>query len=103
MLQELHESVTEAYHAGIVDLNVMQKYDKLCMIETHDMKPEEIQYIRKKIVKVTQPEFAKLLCISPSTVAKWEVGDKKPTRTALKLLSLIERKGIEFYLNTFAI
>ena len=101
-LKELHESVNEAYHAGVVDLSTMQKFDKLCMIESHAMRPDEIQHIRKDIAKVTQPEFAKLLSISPSTVAKWETGNKKPTGTALKLLTLIERKGIEYYLNAFA-
>lgn len=102
-LKEMHEFMSEAYQAGVIDLKTMQKYDKLCMIEVHEMKPEEIQHIRKDIAKVTQPEFAKLLSISPSTVAKWETGNKKPSGLALKLLNLIERKGINFYLNTFAI
>ena len=32
---------------------------------------------------------------SLSTVRKWEVGDKKPGGPSLKLLNLIERKGLE--------
>lgn len=39
------------------------------------MKPEEIVHIRKDIAKVTQPEFAKLLSVSLSTVTKW--GNRK--------------------------
>jgi hypothetical protein len=35
-----------AYRAGIVDLATMKKFDKLCMIENHEMKPEDIQHIR---------------------------------------------------------
>lgn len=101
-LKEIHESMSKAYQAGVIDLKTMQKYDQLCMIESHEMRPDEIQHIRKDIAKVTQPEFAKLLSISPSTVAKWETGNKKPTGTALKLLTLIERKGIDYYLNAFA-
>ena len=101
-LKEIHDSISKAYKEGIVDLNTMQKYDKLCMIESHEMRPDEIQHIRKDIAKVTQPEFAKLLSISPSTVAKWETGNKKPTGTALKLLTLMERKGIDYYLSAFA-
>jgi hypothetical protein len=27
---------------------------------------------KKRIAKVTQPEFAKILSVSPSTIAKWE-------------------------------
>ena len=103
ILKEIHESVTRGYKAGVVNLETMQKYDKLCMIDSHMMKPEEIQNIRKNIAKVTQPEFAKILSVSPSTIAKWETGNKKPSGLALKVLNLIERKGIDFYLQTFAI
>ncbi|SRR6185437_597266 len=103
ILTKIHKSVTNAYKKGIVDLTTMQKFDKLCMIDTHPMLPEEILHIRKDIAKVTQPDFAKLLGISSSTVAKWEAGNKHPQGTSLKLLNLIERKGIDFYLKTFAI
>jgi putative transcriptional regulator len=30
-----------------------------------------------------------------STVQKWEIGEKRPGGTALKLLDLIERKGLD--------
>ena len=103
ILKEIHESVTKGYEAGIVNLDTMQKFDKLCMIDSHSMQPQEIQNIRKNIAKVTQPEFARILSVSPSTIAKWETGNKKPSGLALKVLNLIERKGIDFYLQTFAI
>ena len=103
ILKEIHESVTSGYEAGVVDLKTMQKYDKLCMIDTHAMKPDEIQHIRKNIAKVTQPEFARILSVSNSTIAKWETGNKKPSGLALKVLNLIQRKGIDFYLQAFAI
>ena len=103
ILKEIHDSVSRGYAAGIIDLSTMQKFDNLCMIDTHPMKPEEIVHIRKDIAKVTQPEFAKLLSVSLSTVTKWETGNKKPSGLALKVLGLIKRKGIDFYLETFAI
>lgn len=103
ILEKVHRSVTSAYKKGLVDLTTMQKFDKLCMIDNHPMHPEEIINIRKNITRTTQPEFAKLLNISPSTVAKWETGNKHPRGTALKLLNLLERKGIDFYLKTFSL
>lgn len=103
LLNEIHESVNNGYEAGIVDLDTMKKFDRLCMLNGHVMKPEEIQNIRKNIAKVTQPEFAKILSVSQSTIAKWETGNKKPSGLALKVLNLIEIKGIDFYLQTFAI
>lgn len=33
--------------------------------------------------------------LSISTIQKWELGDKKPSDPSLKLLSLLERKGLE--------
>jgi putative transcriptional regulator len=44
---------------------------------------------------VSQAVFAAVLNTSLSTVQKWEVGDKKPSGPSLKLLNLIERKGLE--------
>ena len=49
ILKEIHESVTKGYEAGIVNLDTMQKFDKLCMIDSHSMQPQEIQNIRKEI------------------------------------------------------
>jgi len=39
-------------------------------------------------------EIAEVI-ISPSTVQKWEQGNKNPTGASLKLLDIIERKGID--------
>ena len=36
-----------------------------------------------------------LLCNSLSTVQKWEIGEKRPSGPSLKLLDVIERKGID--------
>ncbi len=44
---------------------------------------------------LSQAVFAAVLNTSLSTVQKWEVGDKKPSGPSLKLLTLIERKGLE--------
>jgi putative transcriptional regulator len=44
---------------------------------------------------VSQAVFAAVLNTSVSTVQKWETGDKKPSGPSLKLLNLIERKGLE--------
>lgn len=44
---------------------------------------------------VSQAVFASLLNTSPSTVQKWEIGQKRPTGTALKLLHLVQQRGLE--------
>ena len=45
--------------------------------------------------KVSQPAFARYLSTSESTVEKWETGVKKPSGAALKLLSIVEKHGIQ--------
>jgi putative transcriptional regulator len=44
---------------------------------------------------ISQAVFAAYLNASISTVQKWENGDKKPSGVAARLLSVIERKGLE--------
>jgi putative transcriptional regulator len=58
------------------------------------LKPEQIKQIRERS-RVSQAVFAVLLNTSVSTVQKWEIRQKKPTGTALKLLHLVKKKGLE--------
>lgn len=67
-------------------------YQSLPLIES--LQPEQIKNIREAS-HVSQAVFARLLNTSLSTVQKWEIGQKRPTGTALKLLHLIQKRGIE--------
>jgi putative transcriptional regulator len=44
---------------------------------------------------MSQAVFAAFLNTSVSTVQKWEIGEKKPSGPSLKLLNVIDQKGIE--------
>lgn len=56
--------------------------------------PEQIKSLRQRH-GVSQREFAGYLNTSVSTVQKWETGAKKPGGIALRLLSIVERHGLE--------
>ncbi|WP_335582872.1 helix-turn-helix domain-containing protein [Cupriavidus sp. USMAHM13] len=56
--------------------------------------PEQIKGIREAS-HVSQAVFARLLNTSVSTVQKWEIGKKRPAGTALKLLHLVRKRGLE--------
>jgi putative transcriptional regulator len=56
--------------------------------------PKQIKQIRDK-VRVSQGVFAALLNVNPSTVQKWEQGKVKPQNAALRLLNIIDAKGID--------
>lgn len=51
------------------------------------MKPREIKGIRLAL-GASQSEFAHVLNVSPKVVQSWEQGVRRPTSTALKLLSI---------------
>lgn len=44
---------------------------------------------------VSQAVLASILNTSLSTVRQWEVGEKHPRGPSLKLLNLLDRKGLE--------
>jgi putative transcriptional regulator len=44
---------------------------------------------------MSQAVFAAFLNTSVSTVQKWEIGEKKPGGPSLKLLNLIDKKGVD--------
>jgi putative transcriptional regulator len=58
------------------------------------MEPETIKQIREA-ANVSQAVFAAILNTSLSTVQKWEIGQKRPSGTALKLLHLVQKRGLD--------
>jgi len=46
-------------------------------------------------LKISQTVLASVLNTSVSTVRKWEQGEKRPGGPSLKLLNLLDKKGIE--------
>ena len=87
MAADLHE-------IGLIDKRRMREFDALCHLDVEEMPPEKIKQLRE-MAHVSQAVFAAVLNTNVSTVQKWEIGDKKPSGPSLKLLNLIERKGLE--------
>jgi putative transcriptional regulator len=95
-LDEMHETVRGLRDAGLISKRRMREFDALCHLDVEEMSSQKIKSLREK-AHVSQAVFAAVLSIytSLSTVQKWEIGDKKPSGSSLKLLNLIERKGLE--------
>lgn len=86
--------ILEAVHkAGRMDQVTLREFDQLCVSPVAPLKPEEIKQIREAS-HVSQAVFARLLNTSLSTVQKWEIGQKRPAGTALKLLHLVQKYGL---------
>lgn len=94
ILSEMHDTARGLHDAGLISKRRMGEFDALCHLDVHDMPPKKIKSLREK-AHVSQAVLAAILNTSVSTVQKWEVGDKKPSGPSLKLLNLIERKGLE--------
>ena len=94
ILDAVHDSATGLHDAGLVDDVTMREFDALCLPAIKHYTAREIRNIRAA-QHVSQPVFAAYLNVSKSTVAQWEQGEKKPRGPSLKLLDIVERKGLD--------
>jgi putative transcriptional regulator len=93
-LEAIHQTASGLYDAGIFDGETMRNYDVLCTPVVPKLNADDIKKLRLKY-KVSQPVFAKLLNVSPSTIKQWELGNKHPQGASLKLLHLVSMAGID--------
>lgn len=94
ILEAVHETAVGLSKAGVIDQITLREFDCLCLPPVEPLEPQEIRQIREK-VHVSQAVFAALLNTSISTVQKWETGQKHPAGTALKLLHLVQKRGLD--------
>lgn len=94
LLDTVHQTAKGLHEAGLVDTRTMREFDALCLDPVKPMSAVQIRRLRLRN-RVSQAVFAAYLNTSLSTVQKWERGQKKPNGPSLKLLNLVERKGLE--------
>ena len=94
ILSVVHETAKDLRDAGIMAEITMREFDALCLPPVKTYQAQEIRQIRLRY-RVSQAVFAIYLNVSKTSVASWESGGKKPSPTAVKLLNLVDRKGIK--------
>jgi len=94
ILNAVHETARDLHAAGFIDKRRMRQYDALCLAPVPKYSNEMIRALRDRY-KLSQAALASLLNISLSTVRQWEIGEKHPSGPSLKLLDLLDRKGLE--------
>ena len=92
--EAIHSNVSGMFRAGTVDKATMRHFDETCLTAPTAFGPADIKQLRESN-HVSQPVFARYLNTSESTVEKWEAGTKKPSGLALKLLSVVQKHGLE--------
>lgn len=94
ILEVVHESAKDLHNADVMDEVTMREFDSLCLPPVKKYNATQIKQIRTRN-KASQAVFAAYLNTSKSTVQKWEQGAKNPNGPSLKLLDIVDRKGID--------
>lgn len=90
----IHEAVSDLHESGVVDKRTMKRFDELCLTPVAPLGAEEIRAIRTRN-RVSQAVFARYLNVSAGVVSQWERGEKAPAGATLKLLTIVQKKGLE--------
>jgi putative transcriptional regulator len=93
-LAAIHETMEALHEVGAIDKQTMRGFDVACLTPVRMLSPEEIKTIRLR-ERISQPVFARYLNVSKNLVSDWERGVKKPGGPALRLLTVIEEKGLK--------
>jgi putative transcriptional regulator len=94
ILNAVHEAARDLHKAGLVDEVTMRELDAFCIPPMKPYTAKDIRRIRQR-ARVSQAVFATVMNVGKSTVQQWEQGVKKPRGASLKLLSIVDRKGID--------
>ena len=90
----IHEMMSDAHDAGVVSRATLRTFDESCLMPAPVLGGDEIRAIRER-EHVSQPVFAAYLNVSRNLVSDWERGVKRPGGPALRLLSIVKRKGLQ--------
>lgn len=94
ILDAVHDTARDLHDLGFIDKRAMRRYDALCLEPVAAYTAEEIRSLRERY-RLSQAVLAAILNTSLSTVQKWEIGEKHPGGPSLKLLNILDRKGLE--------
>lgn len=92
--QAIHESAQALLDMGVIDKQTMREFDESCLSVVKTIAPEDIRAIRE-LENISQPVFARYLNVSKGLVSDWERGVKKPGGPALRLLTIVQKKGLK--------
>lgn len=90
----IHETMEALQDVGVIDKQTMREFDSTCLAPALPMPPERIRALRER-EHLSQPIFALYLNVSKNLVSDWERGVKKPGGPALRLLTVVEKNGIQ--------
>ena len=94
ILDITHDMAKDLHEVGAMDDITMRVMDELCLPEPRTFAAKDVKAIRKK-TRMSQAVFAAFLNVGSNTIAQWEQGNRSPSGPSVRLLDVIDRKGIE--------
>lgn len=94
LLNEIQDTVLGLHRVGVISARRMSEYQLLDNLEAQEISPQQIKALRLR-EHLSQSVMAAVLNVSTSALQKWESGNNKPNGSSLRLLHLIEKKGLE--------
>lgn len=91
----VHRTAQDFYNAGVMSKKTMRNFDQSCLTPIKQFSAHEIEALRRR-EDVSQVVFAHYLGLSTTLISQWERGEKKPSGASLKLLTLVEKNGLDF-------
>lgn len=95
IMAAIHETAEGLHSAGVMDKRTMRQFDEACLTQVRPLTAQEIRNLRLR-ERASQAVFARYLNVTSGLVSQWERGEKNPKGASLKLLSLVERYGLNF-------
>ncbi len=89
----IHETMEGLHEVGAIGKLTMREFDDACLAPVHVLSPDEIKVLRVR-EHTSQPVFARYLNVSKNLVSDWERGVKKPGGPALRLLNIVQKRGL---------
>ena len=90
----VHETAAALHEAGVMNKQTLRTFDEARLTKVAPMTPARLRALRAAN-QVSQAVFAHYLNGTASLVSKWERGDKQPAGASLKLLTLVEKYGLD--------
>jgi putative transcriptional regulator len=91
--EAIHSSAAMLHKVGAIEKTTMVDFDARHLVP-NEIAPAEIKQLREAN-NVSQRVFARYLNTSESTVEKWESGAKRPSPPLRKLLSVVQKHGLQ--------
>ena len=93
-LSAIHETASDLHDAALIGKRTMRRFDDLCLTPVRPLSADEIRGLRER-ERVSQAVFARHLNVTTGLISQWERGEKSPVGPSLKLLSLVQEKGLD--------